>query len=227
MTSKQTPDPAVSVPRRATLGRLAGALAAAWLAPAMSPVAAQEQYVEGSDFDRLPSPLAKEVPGKIEVMEFFAYWCPHCNVFDPSLNEWSKRQPADVVLLHTPWAYQDAQVPLQRMYYVLDALGRESELRARVFSAIHVEHNTLMTPEQQSEWAAKNGIDAKKYRELYESFTVQAKTRRATQMAQSANVSGVPTLMVDGRYLVGSRSSALLVTDFLVTGERKLLPKKS
>lgn len=226
MTFNVIPDSNPVPRRRATLARLAGALAAAWLAPVLPAARAADQYVEGSDYDRLATPLEKEAPGKIEVMEFFAYWCPHCNAFDPLLNEWAKRQGSDVVLLHTPWAYNDAQVPLERLYYVLDSLGRESELRAHVFGAIHIDHNPLSTLDAQAEWAGKNGIDPKKYRELYESFSVQAKTRRASQLAQSANVSGVPTLVVDGKYVVGSRSNPLLVADFLVAGERKLMTKK-
>jgi len=226
MIEKTSSEMIPSPKRRVALGHIAGALASAFL-PAVLPAHGADTYTEGADFERLPSALPKEAPGKIEVMEFFAYWCPHCNAFDPVLNEWSKRQAGDVVLLHTPWAYQDSQVPLQRLYYALEALGKEGELRARVFSAIHIDHNPLSTIDQQAEWAAKNGIDAKKYRDTYESFSVETKTRRATQIAQSAGISAVPTVVVNGKYVIGSRNNTLMVADFLVGEERKLVAKKA
>jgi len=188
---------------------------------------AQAQFVEGTDYDRLPTALSKEAPGKIEVMEFFAYWCPHCNEFDPRLNEWATRQPSDVVLLHTPWAYQDSQVPYQRLFYILEELGREKELRARVFAAIHTDHIRMDTVDQQAAWAAKNGIDAQKFRQMSESFSVQTSVRRASQLAINANVSGVPTLMVEAKYVIGSRSDSLQVADFLIAQTRKQGGKKA
>jgi len=165
-------------------------------------------------------------PGKIEVIEFFAYWCPHCNDFDPPLNEWIKRQGPDVVVRHVPIAFNDAQVPLQRIYYVLDALGKEPELRAKVFAAIHIDNNPLNTPDEQAAFAAKNGIDRKKYLDLYNSFSIQARVTRASQMAQAYGVDSVPTLAVDGKYTLGGRPNTLGVLDQLVAMERKSMGGK-
>ena len=178
---------------------------------------------EGKDYQRLSIAQPTDSPGKIEVIEFFAFWCPHCNDFDPSLNAWIKRQGADVVVRHVPIAFNDAQEPLQRIYYVLDALGKEPELRAKVFAAIHIDHDPLNTADDQAAFAAKNGINPKTYLNLYNSFSVQTHVTRANQLAQAYGVDSVPTLAVNGKYTLGGRPNTLSVLDQLVASERKSL----
>lgn len=187
---------------------------------------AQSTLQEGKDYQRLSIAQPTDSPGKIEVIEFFAFWCPHCNDFDPSLNEWIKHQGADVVVRHVPIAFSDAQVPLQRIYYALDALGKEPELRAKVFAAIHIDHDPLNTPDEQAAFAAKNGIDPKQYLNLYNSFSVQTHVARANQLAQAYGVDSVPTLAVNGKYTLGGRPNTLSVLDQLVASERKSLHSK-
>ncbi len=206
--------------RRKALTLVAAGAATAMLAPQLART--QALVTEGTDYELLESPLATESePGKIEVREFFGYWCPHCNDFEPSLNDWAKRQNTGAVLAHTPVAWQPAQVPYQRLFYTLEALGKESQLRAHVFAAIHLEHNLLDTVDAQATWAAKNGLDSAKFRETYASFTVQTKTQRATQVAQQAGVVSIPTLIVKGKYMV-SKANPLPVVDYLVGVERRL-----
>ncbi len=191
-----------------------GALASAQKAPA-----------SGTDYRTLKQPVAVEVPaGKIEVVEFFWYGCPHCNSLEPSLNEWIKRQAADVVVRHIPVAFNDSLVPHQRLYYALEALGKESELRPKIFSAIHRERNLLNTQDLMADFAAKNGIDRKKFLDTYNSFGVQTKTRRAAQLAEAFGVDGVPAIAVAGKFIIPNSSALLTVTDYLVARER--LPRK-
>jgi protein dithiol oxidoreductase (disulfide-forming) len=165
-------------------------------------------------------------PGKAEVIEFFWYACPHCNAFEPHFEPWAKKQPADVVVKRVPVAFRDDFVPLQRLYYTLEALGKVDELHGKVFHAIHVERQVLDREEPILAWAAKQGLDPAKVKDLYNSFSVSAKARRATQLQNDYKVEGVPAIGVGGRFytdgtLAGSMDRMLQVTDYLVGQVRK------
>jgi thiol:disulfide interchange protein DsbA len=189
---------------------------------------AQRQAQEGKDFRALEQRAPTEAPpGKIEVVEFFWYSCPHCNAFEPKLNAWLKsRLPADVVFRRVPVAFRDDFVPQQRLYYTLEALGKVDELHDKVFAEIHQQRNPTNREEQILAFAERNGLDRAKFKELYNSFTVQTKVRKATQLQNAYEVQGVPALGVAGRYytdgdLAGNMDRALQVVEFLVGEARK------
>lgn len=170
--------------------------------------------------------LDKRVPvestgGKVEVIEFFWYGCPHCNAFEPRLEQWIKRSANDVVVKRVPVAFRDDFVPQQRLFYTLEALNRVDDLHAKVFYTIHVERQVLNRQETILQWAEKQGLDRAKFLEIYNSFAVQTKARRATQLQDAYKVSGVPALGIAGRFytdgsLARNMDRALQVTDFLV-----------
>jgi thiol:disulfide interchange protein DsbA len=165
-------------------------------------------------------------PGKIEVIEFFWYSCPHCNSFEPKLNAWIQRLPGDVVIKRVPVAFRDDFVPQQRLYYALEALGKLETLHSKVFHTIHVERNSLQREEPILEWADKQGLDKAKFKEVYNSFSVSSKSRRAHQLQEQFKVSGVPALGIAGRYytdgeLARNMDRALQVTDYLIDQARK------
>jgi len=165
-------------------------------------------------------------PGKIEVTEFFWYSCPHCNAFEPRLEAWIRKQPPDVAVRRVPVAFRDSFVPQQRLYYTLEAMGKVDELHGKVFQAIHVNRQPTDREESILEWAEKNGLDKAKFKELYNSFSVQTKTRRATQLQDAFKVQGVPALGIAGKYytdgsLAGNMDRALQVVDYLVAEARK------
>jgi len=190
-------------------------------------LAQKVSFVEGKDYRLVKPAQAVETPaGKIEVIEFFWYGCPHCYSFESSLNDWIKKQAADVVVRHIPAAFNDSLVPHQRLYYALDALGKEADLRAKVFAAIHVERNPLNKEEIQADFVARNGIDRKKFIDTYNSFTVQSKTRRASQLAEGFGVDGVPMMAVNGKYTIPNAPNTLAVLDYLVARERMGTAKK-
>ena len=205
---------------------LAGATALASTVIAL-PAHAQKQPVEGKDYLDLSNPVAVEVPkGKIEVIEFFWYSCPHCNAFEPALNNWIKAQPKDVVIKRVPVAFQDSFIPQQKLFYALEALGKVDALHDKVFYAIHVEKQALNTDAKILDWAVKQGLDKAKFQEAYNSFSVAGKVKRATLLQEAYKVEGVPALGIAGRYYTdGSRSGsmgrALQVTDTLVADARK------
>jgi len=188
---------------------------------------AQKKPEDGTDYRALDKRVAVEAPaGKIEVVEFFWYSCPHCNAFEPRLEAWSKKLPADVVLRRVPVAFRDDFVPQQRLFYALEAMGKLPELHAKVFNAIHMEKQHIDKEATILAWVAKNGVDQAKFQESYNSFSVSTKARRAAQLQDAYKVEGVPALGIAGRYytdgtMAGNMDRALQVVDFLVAEARK------
>jgi thiol:disulfide interchange protein DsbA len=209
----------------------AAAIAAASLGGAALPLAAQAQakagFTEGTDYLLLEKPTVTEAPaGKIEVVEFFWYSCPHCNRFEPQLDEWIKKAPKEVVVRRVPVAFRPDFEPQQRLYYVLESMGKVDELHKKVFYAIHVEKQALNNAELIAAWAEKQGLNKAKFVEAYNSFPVVTKVRKATQLQDGYKVDGVPALGVAGRYftsgsLAQTMERALVVADHLVGLARK------
>lgn len=165
--------------------------------------------------------------GKIEVVEFFWYDCPHCNAFEPILDAWLKRLPNDIAFRRAPAAFDDSFVPLQRLYYALEEMGLIDKLHAKVFSAIHRERSLPIRSKGEAiaEWVSRQGVDKAKFVEQYNSFTVAAKASRATQLQNAYKLEGVPALGVAGRFLTdgpmaGNMDRALLVVESLVADLR-------
>ena len=207
-----------SVAAAASLGALS--IPARAQAPAPAPRA-------GTDFLVLDKPAPVEAPvGKVEVVEFFWYSCPHCNTFEPALDEWIKKAPKDVAVRRVPIAFRPDFEPQQRLYYVLEAMNKVDELHKKVFYAIHVEKQMLNTPDLIAAWAEKQGLNKAKFLETYNSFSVATKARKATQLQDAYKIDGVPALGVAGRYFTSGAMAqtmgrALLVTDYLIAQVRK------
>lgn len=183
-------------------------------------------FQEGQDYIALDKRVPSDTQGgRVEVIEFFWYSCPHCNAFEPRLEQWIAKLPPDVVLRRVPVAFRDEFVPQQRLFYSLEALGKLQELHKKVFHAIHSEKRKLDTHATISEWISMQGIDRAKFDEIYNSFAVQTKARRATQTQNEYRVTGVPSLGIAGRFytdgaLAQSMERALAITDWLI-GEVK------
>jgi protein dithiol oxidoreductase (disulfide-forming) len=182
---------------------------------------------EGTEYLTLDKRVGTDAPiGKVEVIEFFWYSCPHCNAFEPKLDAWIKKLPGDVVLRRVPVAFRDDFVPQQRLFYTLEALGKLDELHTKVYHTIHAERNPINKEDLILDWAAKQGLDKAKVKELYNSFSVSSKARRASQLQDAFKVQGVPALGIAGRYytdgtLAGTMDRALQITDYLIAEARK------
>jgi thiol:disulfide interchange protein DsbA len=188
---------------------------------------AQGAPVEGTHYTKLAQPVAVTAPaGKIEVLEFFSYGCPHCYSLEPTLEAWAKRLPADVVFKRVPVGFNALYENYQKIYYALEAMGQVDNMHRKVFDAIHKQRQRLDKDADIAAFMTANGLDGAKFMELYKSFSVQTKARQAQQMSQSYKIDGVPAMGVHGRYvtsgsLAGSNERALAVTDALVQGLRK------
>jgi len=158
--------------------------------------------VNAVDYRTLAQPLPTDSGKKVEVTEFFWYNCPHCNAFDPSLEAWVKKQGDRINFKRVPVIFRDSFIPQQKLYYALEAMGKADEMHAKIFRAIHVEHQQLDTDKQIADYIAKQkDIDAKQFAATYNSFGVATKVRRAKELQADYKVDGVPLLAIDGRYL--------------------------
>ena len=188
---------------------------------------AQGVPVEGTHYTKLAQPVPVSVPaGKVEVIEFFSYGCPHCYALEPTLEMWAKRLPADVVLKRVPVGFNALYENYQKIYYALEAMGQLEHMHRKVFDAIHQQRLRLDKEADLAAFMTANGVDGAKFVELFKSFTVQSKVKQAQQLSQAYKIDGVPTMAVQGRYTTsgsqaGSNERALAVTDALVQSVRK------
>jgi len=182
---------------------------------------------EGKDYNKLERPLVSDAgAGKIEVIEFFWYSCPHCNAFEPTFANWVKTASKDLVIRRIPVAFNDSFAPQQRLFFALEALNLLESLHAKVFTAVHVEKQALNTETSILAWVEKQGVDKTKFTEAYKSFGMTSKLRRAVQLQNEFKVEGVPSLGIAGRFytdgsMAGSMERALLVGEALLAQVRQ------
>jgi protein dithiol oxidoreductase (disulfide-forming) len=195
-------------------------------ANAQGPAAAKKP-VEGTDYLSLDKRVPSDVgAGKIEVIEFFWYSCPHCNAFEPQFAAWKKAAPKDVVVQRVPVRFRDDFEAQQRAYYVFESLNLVDAMHGKLFHAIHTERQQLNSAPALAAWADKNGLPEKKFMETFNSFGVASKARRATQLQEAFKVQGVPALGVAGRFytdgsLTQTMDRALQVAEYLLGEVRR------
>lgn len=156
----------------------------------------------GKDYTQLDQPQATPTNGKIEVLEFFAYPCPHCHHLMPELSAWEKTMPKDVSLTFVPVVFRESWEPMAYTFYALEVLGQSAKLHGALFDAWNVTHTDLNDLGQISAFVVQRGVDKQKFVDAYRSFSVQNKVARSKQMLQSYNIRGTPALVVDGRYVI-------------------------
>lgn len=181
---------------------------------------------EGFDYRILPVAQPVEVKGKVEVIEFFWYGCPHCYDLEPELNAWIKRQPKDVTFRKVPVAFRDDLMPHSQLFYALESMGKGEAMNEKVMYAMHKENKRLMTENEIADWVASQGIDRNTFLASYRSFAVISKARAARQMADAYRIDGVPTIVMQGRYvtspsIAGTKAKAIAVMDYLEQKIRK------
>jgi len=194
-----------------------------------SPTFAQgpAKFVAGKDYMKLDRAVPTETEaGKVEVIEFFWYSCPHCSAFEPTFAQWVKNAPKDVVVRRVPVAFREDFGPQQRLYFSLEAMGLLDKIHGKVFQAIHVERLPLSTDASILAWVEKQGVDKNKFADTAKSFGVASKLKRAVQLQNDFKIEGVPSLGIAGKYytdgtLAGSMERALQVTESLLAQVRQ------
>lgn len=153
-----------------------------------------QQYVQ------LERSFPSGTPGKVEVLEFFSYGCSHCAAIEPLLQRFKTELPSQAVLVPVPVAFNHAAKPMQQFYYTLVAMNR-SDLHPVVFQAIHQQKKPLFTRKEIIKWAVSQGLDEAKFTSTFDSFGVDAKVRRATELSNLYKVQATPSFSVGGKYL--------------------------
>jgi thiol:disulfide interchange protein DsbA len=194
--------------------------------------AADEPLEAGKQYVELSSAVPVSEPGKIEVVELFWYGCPHCYAFEPTINPWIEKLPADVHFVRIPAMFGGIWDVHGQMFVTLEAMGVEHKVHTAVFEAIHKEHKMFKTPEEMADFLATQGVDKAKFLETYNSFAVAGMVKKDKALAQAYQISGVPTMVVNGKYrfdlgTAGGPEAALKVADQLIAKERAAMKSAS
>lgn len=193
------------------------------VAGALLPLAAHAQpgLQEGRDYRAVQPPQPTESGNKIEVLEFFQYSCPHCYAFNPDLDAWRKKLPADVEYRRVHVNWDNSTLPHTKIYYSLEQLGKLNEVHEKVFNAIHQGKKRLLDPNEIGELIAANGIDKKQWTDVYNSFSTATKATKAMATWKAYKVDGTPMMAIDGRFatspsMVNGRERCIAVMDMLI-----------
>jgi len=182
--------------------------------------------VTASDYTKIGTPVPVSAPaGSVDVVEFFSYACPHCFEFEPTLEAWLKRKAPEIRFRRSPVPFMQNFRNFQPMYFALESMGLVDAMQQKVFNAVHLEHQRLDKPEDIAAFMARNGVDAQKFMAAFSAFGTGVKVSQASQLFQNSGANGVPTLMVQGRFLTSpatahGEAKALATVDFLAAQVR-------
>lgn len=198
---------------------LVAASAFGMTAQAAEPIEAGKQYIE------LSNPVPVSQPGKIEVVELFWYGCPHCYAFEPTINPWAEKLPADVNFKRIPAMFGGPWDAHGQMFLTLEAMGVEHKVHAAVFDAIQNQHKRLTKPDEMADFLATQGVDKDKFLATFNSFAIKGQINQAKELAKKYEITGVPSLVVNGKYRfdlgsAGGPEGVLNVADQLIAKER-------
>jgi thiol:disulfide interchange protein DsbA len=162
--------------------------------------AAHADFIAGKDYELVSPPQAVETGKKIEVLEIFSYGCPHCFDLEADFSLWARQQPKDVEVRRLPAIFRDSWIPLAKAYFAFDAMGLTDRLHGDFFNAIHVKKMHFDDDNAVFDWVEKQGVNRKTFADTYSSFAIQTKAMRAKQMSKAYGITGVPAVIVDGKY---------------------------
>ena len=194
------------------------------LALALVATAGAADLAVGKDYE-LVNPAQTSEKAKVEVIEFFSYMCPHCDHMDPYIAKWQKTLGKDVLFTRVPVIFRPQWEAPAKLYYTLDALGEIDRLHGAAFTAIHRENADFSKDASVIDWAAKKGMERKKFSDTYNSFAVMSKAQGSKQRQAAYGIQGVPTFVVAGKYRTpddyrGSFDEMLAIVDKLIVKAR-------
>jgi len=207
--------------------QLAGAAGAAALSPLLAgrAFASSAAPVAGTDYTLLQTPLNLPRTGKVEVIEFFWYGCPHCYHFEPTIEPWIAKLPADVHFRRVHVQFNALQAIHQRIWYTWETLGLVEQMHARTFARFHVQRKPINSEDDMLEFAKENGLDLAKVKSTWNGFAMTTKVAQAQQLCDDYRVDGVPMIGIHGRYTTspsqGGEKECLATTDTLIAQLRK------
>lgn len=189
-------------------------------------------FDEGIDYVKVAQPQPTETEGKVEVLEFFWYGCPHCWHLEPLLKIWQAAMPANAEFRRSPAILGPSWEPLARAYFAAELMGKAEELHDPLFQAVQVKKQRLADAESLAKFVATLGIDPNAFKEAYSSFFVDMQVRKAQELGKAFGVDGVPTIVVNGKYRTsatqtGSNDRLMAVVDYLIQMESQATAPKA
>lgn len=201
-------------------------LAALTLVAAALSASADEpsEWLEGEHYDRIKPTIRVGATDEIVISEFFWYGCGHCYTFEPMLEAWEKSLPEGVRLEGSPAMWNGPMQLHAKAFYVAEVLGVLDTLHPAIFKAMHVERKRLGSEAEIKALFVANGVAPEDFDKAFNSFGVNSQVRQADARARAAKISGTPSIMVNGEYLVtarkaGSQANMLKLADFLIQKE--------
>ena len=192
-----------------------------------APVSAQPSlYVEGTHYEIIANPVRTADPNKIEISEIFWYGCPHCYAFEPLITSWEEKLPSDVAFVRSPGMWNQTMEIHAQIYYAAEALGVTGKIHDVAFNEIHQRRNYLQTEDAIKDMFVSQGVAPADFDKAWKSFSVSSAVKRANTRMRDYGVRGVPSIVVNGKYLVSvggavpTQTDMLKIVDFLVQRER-------
>ncbi len=163
---------------------------------------------------------------KIVIYEFFWYGCPHCYNLEPTMDEIEANLQKDTVLIKIPVSLRDTWQNHAKAYYALKQMNLDDDLHLKLFEEIHINSQRLDTKESLSQFITNQGYNGQKFQELFDSFGTEIRMNKASRLAKNYQISSVPTLVINGKYLtsgshVSSFDELVNVVNMLVEKERQ------
>ncbi len=192
--------------------------------PLAAAVAAAE-YMEGAEYMRLAKPQPTSVADKVEVVELFWYGCPHCYYLEPHIGKWLENKPEDVEFVRLPAVLGKSWELLGKAYFTAELLGVLDKIHEPLFEAIHDKKRKFRDVAAVEDFFVSHGVAEKDFRNTFHSFAVAVRINNAKMMTRRYAISGVPTMIVNGKFstgasIAGSNEDVIKVVDFLVEQER-------
>jgi thiol:disulfide interchange protein DsbA len=195
------------------------------LALPMAAAVYARDYMEGAEYLRLAEPQPTSHADKVEVVELFWYGCPHCYYLEPHIGKWLENKPEDVEFVRLPAVLGKSWELLGKAYFTAELLDVVDKIHEPLFEAIHVKNQKFRDVESVEEFFVSHGVAVKDFRNTFHSFAVAVRINNAKLMTRRYAISGVPTLIVNGKFstgasIAGSNEDVIKVVDFLVEQER-------
>jgi len=192
----------------------------------VSMTACAEGYTQGQDYVELSNPQPTSSGDKIEVVELFWYGCPHCYHLDPFLEDWAANKPDDVEFVHMPAIVSKRWELLAKAYYTADLLGVVDKIHPALFEAIHEDKRKINDETALRDFFVEQGVSAEDFKNTFNSFAVNVKVNNAKQMSRRYAITGVPTIIVNGKYstspgMARGNEGVIKVMNYLIEKERK------
>jgi thiol:disulfide interchange protein DsbA len=182
-------------------------------------------FSEGIEYEKIGNAQPTVASDKIEVLELFWYGCPHCYQLEPALEAWLENKPDDVAFVRMPAVLGPNWELLARAYYTAELLNVSDKVHPALFARLHKERKRITNVGQLQAFFAEHGVSEQDFSSTFKSFAVVTKTNRAKQVRNMYGITGVPAVVVNGKFrtsatMAGGNEKMFKVIEYLIEQER-------